>query len=77
MPIKKSELYSFIWKSCDGLRDEMDALQYRDYVLVLLYVKYVSEKAASQRGYLLDCQRRPFRRHGRTQGRQGDRRQDK
>ena len=54
MPIKKSELYSSIWKSRDELRGGMDASQYKDYVLVLLFVKYVSDKAASQRGYLLD-----------------------
>jgi type I restriction enzyme M protein len=54
MPIKKSELYSSIWKSCDELRGGMDASQYKDYVLVLLFMKYVSDKAASQKGYLLD-----------------------
>jgi type I restriction enzyme M protein len=32
----------------------MDASQYKDYVLVLLFVKYVSDKAVSQKGYLLD-----------------------
>lgn len=54
MAIKKSELYSSLWKSCDELRGGMDASQYKDYVLVLLFVKYVSDKAASQKGYLLD-----------------------
>jgi type I restriction enzyme M protein len=54
MPIKKSELYSSLWQSCDELRGGMDASQYKDYVLVLLFVKYVSDKAASQKGYLLD-----------------------
>ncbi len=54
MPIKKSELYSSLWASCDELRGGMDASQYKDYVLVLLFVKYVSDKAASQKGYLLD-----------------------
>ncbi|MGH2593724.1 MAG: type I restriction-modification system subunit M N-terminal domain-containing protein, partial [Anaerolineae bacterium] len=39
MAIKKSELYSSIWKSCDELRGGMDASQYKDYVLVLLFVK--------------------------------------
>src|SRR5512136_2312597 len=48
MPIKKSELYSSIWKSCDELRGGMDASQYKDYVLVLLFVKYVSDKYADQ-----------------------------
>ena len=48
MPIKKSELYSSLWASCDELRGGMDASQYKDYVLVLLFMKYVSDKAASQ-----------------------------
>lgn len=43
MAIKKSELYSSIWKSCDALRGGMDASQYKDYVLVLLFMKYVSD----------------------------------
>ena len=48
MAIKKSELYSSLWKSCDELRGGMDASQYKDYILVLLFVKYVSDKYASQ-----------------------------
>src|SRR2546421_8200738 len=44
MPIKKSELYSSIWQSCDALRGGMDASQYKDYVLVLLFIKYISDK---------------------------------
>lgn len=44
MAIKKSELYSSIWASCDNLRGGMDASQYKDYVLVLLFIKYVSDK---------------------------------
>jgi len=48
MAIKKSELYSSLWKSCDELRGGMDASQYKDYVLILLFVKYVSDKYAGQ-----------------------------
>lgn len=44
MAIKKSELYSSLWSSCDELRGGMDASQYKDYVLVLLFIKYVSDK---------------------------------
>jgi type I restriction-modification system DNA methylase subunit len=54
VPIKKSDLYSSLWRSCDELRGGMDASQYKDYVLVLLFVKYVSDKAASQKNYLLE-----------------------
>jgi type I restriction enzyme M protein len=46
MALKKSELYSSLWSSCDELRGGMDASQYKDYVLVLLFVKYVSDKYA-------------------------------
>ncbi|KRA52305.1 type I restriction endonuclease subunit M [Pseudoxanthomonas sp. Root65] len=49
MAIKKSELYSSLWASCDELRGGMDASQYKDYVLVLLFIKYISDKYAGQR----------------------------
>lgn len=48
MAIKKSELYSSLWASCDELRGSMDASQYKDYVLVLLFVKYISDRYANQ-----------------------------
>lgn len=56
MAIKKPELYSSLWKSCDELRGGMDASQYKDYVLVLLFVKYVSDKYAGQKGALIEVQ---------------------
>ena len=54
MALKKSQLYSSLWQSCDELRGGMDASQYKDYVLTLLFMKYVSDKAASARGSLID-----------------------
>ena len=48
MALRKSELYSSLWSSCDELRGGMDASQYKDYVLVLLFIKYVSDKYAGQ-----------------------------
>ena len=44
MALKKSELYSSLWQSCDELRGGMDASQYKDYVLVLLFIRYISDK---------------------------------
>lgn len=44
MAIKKSDLYSKLWKSCDELRGGMDASQYKDYILVLLFARYVTDK---------------------------------
>ena len=46
MALRKSELYSSLWSSCDELRGGMDASQYKDYVLVMLFIKYVSDKYA-------------------------------
>ncbi len=54
MAIKKSELYGSLWKSCDELRGGMDASQYKDYVLVLLFVKYVSDKYAGKSDALIE-----------------------
>ncbi len=48
MAIRKSELYSSLWASCDALRGGMDASQYKDYVLVLLFLKTISDKYAGQ-----------------------------
>ena len=47
MAIKKSQLYASLWQMCDELRGGMDASQYKDYILTLLFMKYVSDKAAN------------------------------
>lgn len=51
MAIKKSDLYSSLWASCDELRGGMDASQYKDYVLFMLFIKYVSDKYADFDGF--------------------------
>ncbi len=47
MALKKSDLYSSLWASCDELRGGMDASQYKDYVLFMLFIKYISDKYGS------------------------------
>jgi type I restriction enzyme M protein len=54
MALKKSDLYSSLWRSCDELRGGMDASQYKDYILTLLFVKYVTDKAKSDTNSLID-----------------------
>ena len=51
MALKKSDLYSSLWASCDELRGGMDAGQYKDYVLFMLFIKYVSDKYANYEGF--------------------------
>lgn len=54
MAIKKSQLYSALWEGCNKLRGGMDASQYKDYVLVVLFVKYISDKAKKDTEMLID-----------------------
>lgn len=49
MAVKKSELYTSLWNSCDELRGGMDASLYKDYVLTLLFVKYVTDRYKGDR----------------------------
>jgi type I restriction enzyme M protein len=54
MAIKKSELYSSLWASCDELRGGMDTSQYKDYVLTMLFVKYISDKAKKDNDFAIE-----------------------
>ncbi|RWN31094.1 MAG: type I restriction endonuclease subunit M [Mesorhizobium sp.] len=54
MAVKKSEIYNSLWASCDALRGGMDASQYKDYVLVLLFMKYVSDKYAGDTNGIIE-----------------------
>lgn len=47
MAIKKSEIYSQIWAACDKLRGGVEPARYKDYILTLLFVKYVSDRFKS------------------------------
>jgi type I restriction enzyme M protein len=52
--LKKSDLYRSLWQSCDELRGGMDASQYKDYILTLLFVKYVTDKKKSDPNSLIE-----------------------
>ena len=54
MALRKSQLYSSLWSSCDELRGGMDASQYKDYVLTLLFMKYVSDKYAGDPNAIIE-----------------------
>jgi|694.fasta_scaffold131051_2 type I restriction enzyme M protein len=51
MPLKKSDLYASLWASCDELRGVMDASQYKDYVLFMLFIKYISDKYGNSKNF--------------------------
>jgi len=54
MALKKSQLYSSLWQSCDELRGGMDASQYKDFVLTLLFMKYVSDRYAGRSDAIIE-----------------------
>ncbi len=54
MALKKTQLYSSLWQSCDELRGGMDASQYKDYILTLLFMKYVSDKSERDRNSVIE-----------------------
>ena len=54
MAVKKSQLYSTLWEACNALRGGMDASQYKDYVLVVLFLKYISDKAKKDPDTLIE-----------------------
>lgn len=51
MALKKSDLYASLWASCDELRGGMDASQYKDYVLFMLFIKYISDKYGNSENF--------------------------
>jgi type I restriction enzyme M protein len=54
MALRKSELYKYIWEACNELRGGMDASQYKDYVLVLLFIRYISDKHKNDRSSVVE-----------------------
>jgi len=41
--ITQKEINQIIWKACDTFRGIIDPSQYKDYILTMLFVKYVSD----------------------------------
>lgn len=41
--ITQTEINSIVWKACDTFRGVIDPSQYKDYILTMLFIKYVSD----------------------------------
>lgn len=52
MAVKKTQLYASLWASCDKLRGGMDSSEYKDYILTLLFMKYVTDKFKNKGYYV-------------------------
>lgn len=53
MAVKKSQLYSTLWEGCNQLRGGMEPSQYKDYVLVILFLKYISDKVKTDDSFII------------------------
>lgn len=51
MAVKKTQLYASLWASCDKLRGGMDSSEYKNYILTLLFMKYVTDKYKNKGNY--------------------------
>ena len=49
MAVKKTELYALLWEAANKLRGGVEPARYKDYVLTLLFFKYVSDRYKGQR----------------------------
>jgi len=54
MPPSQEDINGTLWNACDTFRGVVDPAQYKDYILTLLFVKYVSDKYETDPDALLD-----------------------
>ena len=41
--IEQQTINNAVWNACDTFRGTVDAGQYKDYILIMLFLKYVSD----------------------------------
>ena len=43
MSLNQATINNKVWKACDTFRGTIDPAQYKDYILTMLFVKYLSD----------------------------------
>lgn len=41
--VSQQEINNILWKACDSFRGTVDAVNYKDYILVMLFLKFISD----------------------------------
>ncbi|WP_299819456.1 type I restriction-modification system subunit M [uncultured Pontibacter sp.] len=52
--ITQQEINNIVWKACDTFRGVIDPSQYKDYILTMLFIKYVSDVHKDKFGKYLE-----------------------
>lgn len=45
----KNDIDRVLWSACDSFRGKIDSSRYKDYILSMLFVKYLSDVSAEKR----------------------------
>lgn len=49
MPQSQNDINNIVWKACDTFRGAIDPSEYKNYILTMLFVKYLSDLAKEKR----------------------------
>ncbi|QOJ04352.1 MAG: type I restriction-modification system subunit M [Planctomycetia bacterium] len=52
--LTKKDIESVVWRACDTFRGAIDPSEYKNYILTMLFVKYLSDLAKDKRGEFMD-----------------------
>jgi len=52
--LSPDEINSIVWKACDTFRNVIDPSQYKDYILTMLFLKYVSDLYEEKQNFYLE-----------------------
>ena len=45
----KRDIENVLWRACDSFRGKIDSSRYKDYILSMLFVKYLSDVSREKR----------------------------
>ena len=66
----RNDIESVLWKACDSFRGKIDSSRYKDYILSMLFVKYLSDVCAEKKAQYIKQYDGDLRRVERAMGRE-------
>ena len=50
----RNDIERVLWKACDSFRGKIDSSRYKDYILSMLFVKYLSDVTTEKRAQYME-----------------------